>query len=102
MCTDGSKGVPLNEVYRGFGHWDLEHLPPIVNKRDHIVLFQLPVNKDSKEPPKPHISDTKWDSNHVRLPCATQNEYKTESTVSKTNKFMNHLEQFSCSFVVSE
>lgn len=83
MCTNASKGVPLNEIYRGFGKWDLDHLPPIVNKRDHIVLFQLPIDKDSKEPPKPHISETKWDANHVRLPCASQNEYKTESSVSK-------------------
>lgn len=82
MNTDNFKGVPLEQIYRGFDRWHLDHLPPIVNKRDHSVLFQLPISNDNTAPPpKPHIGEKKWDSNHVRLPCASQNEYKTESSV---------------------
>lgn len=81
MNTDNFKGVPLDQIYRGFDRWHLDHLPPIANKRDHTVLFQLPISNDDSAPPRPHIGEKKWDSNHVRLPCAAQNEYKTESSV---------------------
>lgn len=82
MSADNFKGVPFEQIYRGFDRWQLDHLPPIANKRDHTVLFQLPLSSDNSEPPAPHIGEKKWDSNHVRLPCAAQNEYKTESSVN--------------------
>lgn len=76
METDGNqRGNTMDEIYRGLNPWELTHLPPIVNKRDHAVLFQLPIDLNATEPPQPHRSDAKWDSNHVRLPCALQNEY---------------------------
>lgn len=81
MSSDSFKGVPLEQIYRGSEHYHLNHLPPIQNKRDHTVLFQLPIANGSTSPPKPHFGDIKWDSHHVKLPCATQNEYKTESLV---------------------
>lgn len=81
MSTDCFKGVPLEKIYRGPDQWHLNHLPPIQNKRDHIVLFELPIAQNSKTPPKPLRSEVKWDSYHVKLPCSPQNEYKTESAV---------------------
>lgn len=81
MSTDSFKGVPLEQVYRGFDQWHFDHLPPIANKRDHFVLFQLPIAKDSSKPPEPHRGEDKWDSNHVRLPYSHLSEYKTECGV---------------------
>lgn len=73
----------MDEIYRGLSAWELNHLPPIVNRRDHAVLFELPVNLNSTEPPKPHRGQPKWDSLHVRLPCAPQNEYIVADEVSE-------------------
>lgn len=83
MSTSCFEGVPLEKVYRGQSQWDLDHLPPIDNKRNHIVLFQLPISINSTQPPAPHKADIKWDQNHVKLPSALQNLYKTESSVIK-------------------
>lgn len=83
MSTDSFKGVPFDDIYRGNDAWHLNHLPPIVNKRDHIVLYQLPIEPNSTQPPKPYPGEHKWDSHHVRLPCALQNEYRTESSVKQ-------------------
>lgn len=69
-----SMGNSMEEIYRGLSPWELDHLPPIVNKHDHCVLIELPIDENSSEPPKPHRSELKWDSDHVRLPCAIQNE----------------------------
>lgn len=80
-----SGGSPFEDIYRGFGKCDLDHLPPIVNKRDHAVLFQLPIGDDLNQPPQPYKGEKLWDGNHVRLPCAKQNEYTKESNVSQFN-----------------
>ncbi|XP_055304353.1 poly(ADP-ribose) glycohydrolase-like [Sitodiplosis mosellana] len=84
MSTDSFKGVPLAKIYRGPNEWHLNHLPPIENKRHHVVLYQLPIAKDSTTPPKPHIGEAKWDANHVKLACSPHNEYKTESSSDPT------------------
>lgn len=76
------KGNSMQEIYRHINQWELPHLPPIVNKRDHAVLFKLPLDSNSTAPPEPHRSALKWDSNHVRLPCAPQNEYSVFNEVS--------------------
>lgn len=87
MTTDiDFKGNSMDEIYRGLNPWELPQLPPIVNKRDHSVLFQLPIHLNSTEPPQPHRSDAKWDSNHVRLPCAIQNEYLTHDEVYRIDR----------------
>lgn len=65
----------MEDIYRGLSEWELSHLPPIVNRRNHIVLFELPIDLNATEPPKPHDGQMKWDSLHVRLPCSPQNEY---------------------------
>lgn len=65
----------MGEIYRGLNEWELSHLPPIINRRNHIVLFELPIDLNSMQPPTPHAGQMKWDSLHVRLPCSPQNEY---------------------------
>lgn len=69
------RGTPMEEIYRGLSEWELSHLPPILNRRNHTVLFELPIDVNSTRPPKPHDGQMKWDSLHVRLPCSPQNEY---------------------------
>lgn len=82
MSTESFKGVLLSEIYGGRGAFDLEHLPPVANKRDHIVLYKLPLPVNSGRAPDAFKGENKWDANHVRMPCAPQNDYKTESAVS--------------------
>lgn len=79
----GWKGSPMHDIYRGTSQFELPQLPPIVNKRDHIVLFHLPFDSNASLPPKPHIGTPKWDQNHVRLPSAPQNEYFIVDEVNK-------------------
>lgn len=69
------RGTPFEEIYRGLSEWELSHLPPIMNRRNHTVLFELPIDVNSTIPPKPHGGQMKWDSLHVRMPCSPQNEY---------------------------
>lgn len=83
MSSKSFKGVDFEKIYRNSSKWDFDHLPPIVNKRDHIVSFQLPIEKDSTVP---HRGEIKWDANHVKLPFAKQNEYKAESLVKENLK----------------
>lgn len=73
LITDSFKGVPFN------GEWLLKRLPPIRNDYNHTVLFELPIGNDPKEPPKPQVGETKWNSKYVKLPCATENEYSVAS-----------------------
>lgn len=77
------RGSPMEDVYRRLSPWEFDYLPSIVNHRDHIVLYQLPWNKNATEPPSPHQSTLKWDSDHVRLPCSSRNEYKVKESVSE-------------------
>lgn len=81
MSNETFKGIPLSEIYGGRDAFDLQHLPPVANKRDHVVLFKLPITVNSSQPPEPYKGEKKWDQYHVRLPCAPQSEYQMESTV---------------------
>lgn len=84
------KGNTMEEIYRSINEWELSHFPPIINRRDHIVLFELPINLNSTEPPKPHKGHSKWDSNHVRMPCSSQNEYLVSDEVNFKFADTNH------------
>lgn len=97
MSAYNFKGVSLKKIYRGPNEWHLNHFPAIENRRSHAVLFELPLEKDSKTPPKPHEGEMKWDSSHVKLPCASQNDYKTESGVRISCFFIQLL--LKCLFV---
>lgn len=91
MSACNFKGVPLEAVYRGFEPFELDHLPKIENKRNHTVCFQLPIEQGSTKPPKPHVGEKKWDGNHVRLPCAVQNEYNATSGVNDNKAYYLNL-----------
>lgn len=81
MSSERFKGIPLSEIYCGRNAFDLDHLPPVAHKRDHIVLYKLPITVNSTRPPEPYKSESKWDPNHVRMPYALQSEHKSECTV---------------------
>lgn len=81
MSSENFKGVPLSEIYYGRDAFDLDHLPPVANKWDHIVLYKLPITVISTRPPDPYKGESKWDPNHVRMPYASQSEHKSESEV---------------------
>lgn len=83
--TENRVKIP-DEIYRFSDRWHLDHFPPITNKRNHTVLFQLPLPNDSSHPPEPRIGAHKWDLSHVRLPCSTENELQIKSLVRLTNK----------------
>lgn len=75
------------EIYRGHDRWHLDHLPPIANQRNHTILFQYPILIDQSKPPEPCIGRMKWDLNHVRLPCATENEFSADNVV----RYISHV-----------
>lgn len=81
MSSEAFKGVPLSEIYGGRGAYDLDHLPPVANKRDHTVLYKVPITENPNRVPAPFRGEIKWDPFHVRMPHAPQNEQKSESAV---------------------
>lgn len=84
MSSERFKGVPLDEIYGGRSAFDLDHLPEITNKRDHTVLFKVPITVSWSKTPEPYRGENKWDQQHVRMPHAPQSEYKSENTVSSS------------------
>lgn len=56
-------------------------MPPVENHRNHVVLYQLPWQANSAEPPVPHSGQLKWDPDHVRLPSSNRNEYTVKEDV---------------------
>lgn len=76
------RGNTMDEIYRGIGKFDLPTFAPIEYSDEHKVLFELPITENKDDPPKPHIGKTKWDSDHVRLPCAKQNTLTIDGEVS--------------------
>lgn len=89
--TDNIEKIP-DEFYRGADRWQLNHFPPIVNNRNHTVLFQLPLPDDASQPPQPRVGANKWDLNHVRMPYAAENVLKIKSSVSALTQM--YLERF--------
>lgn len=81
MSSETFKGVPLSEIYGGRSAFDLDHLPPIENKRGHTVLYKVPITVDWSKTPEPYRGESKWDQHHVRMPYAPQSEHKSENTV---------------------
>lgn len=85
MTTDHFKGTPLTEIHRGQRALDFDHLPPVENRRDHAVLYQLPIQPNINEPPEAHKGESKWDREHVCLPCDPRSVYKTDAEVTYKN-----------------
>lgn len=97
MNTDASKGAPMSAIYRDCDPFDLDHLPPVANKRDHIVLYKLPITGCPTRPPKPFKGENKWDQHHVRMPYDPQSKFKSENTVmvkTKNRKLLRTFTQF--------
>ncbi|KAH8291569.1 hypothetical protein KR018_000850, partial [Drosophila ironensis] len=69
------KGVTLEEVHRNLPLFELEHLPPVAAGGAHRVLYELPIREKENCPPRPYRAPGKWDSEHVRLPCAPESKY---------------------------
>ncbi|XP_016952039.1 poly(ADP-ribose) glycohydrolase [Drosophila biarmipes] len=81
-CHEESwRGVPMEAIHRHLQPFDLENLPPVSAGNHHRVLYQLPI-RDT--PPRPHKSPGKWDSEHVRLPCAPESKYPRENPDGST------------------
>ncbi|XP_016942495.2 poly(ADP-ribose) glycohydrolase [Drosophila suzukii] len=75
------RGVPMEAIHRNLHPFELENLPPVSAGNHHRVLYQLPI-RDT--PPRPHKSPGKWDSEHVRLPCAPESKYPRENPDGST------------------
>ncbi|XP_039438286.1 poly(ADP-ribose) glycohydrolase-like [Culex pipiens pallens] len=72
------RGVPMDIVYRGLDRFELRHFPEVRPSDDHTVLYNLPWDPDDTQPPAPRRSYSKWDANHVRLPCSHRSQYPVE------------------------
>ncbi|KAH8409185.1 hypothetical protein KR009_010148, partial [Drosophila setifemur] len=69
------RGKPMESVHRGLPPFELEHLGPVSPNNYHRVLYEIPIRESSDQPPRPHTAPGKWDSDHVRLPCAPESKY---------------------------
>ncbi|KAG4077916.1 hypothetical protein HA402_013850 [Bradysia odoriphaga] len=67
-------GHKMEDIYRLSSEWDLRHFPGVKPSPNHTVLYQTPIINVTV-PPIPHKGPGRWDANHVRLPCAQQNQY---------------------------
>lgn len=78
-------GASLEEIYGGQDKWKLDHLKQTAHSSGQILLFDLQFksSREYRNSPKPRMDDKKWDSDHVRLPCAEENELIDESYVCK-------------------
>ncbi|XP_017112375.1 poly(ADP-ribose) glycohydrolase [Drosophila elegans] len=75
------RGLPMEAIHRQRRPFELEHLPAVTAGNLHRVMYQLPI-RDT--PPRPHKSPGKWDSEHVRLPCAPESKYPREAADGST------------------
>lgn len=79
------RGVPIEAIHRGRQLFELEHLGPVTPGNLHRVLYQTPVKESPEQPPRPHKAPSKWDSEHVRLPCAPESKYPRENEDGTTS-----------------
>ncbi|KAH8273412.1 hypothetical protein KR026_003779 [Drosophila bipectinata] len=73
------RGQPIEAIHRGLHLFQLEHLGPVTPSNHHRVLYQTPIREPPDQPPRPHKAPGKWDSEHVRLPCAPESKYPREN-----------------------
>lgn len=92
MSTESFKGVEMSAIYGGRDAFDLEHLPPVENKRDHFVLYKLPIAVSLTRPPEPFRGESKWDPNHVRMPYNPQSVMQNENTVMRKRNQIEKLQ----------
>ncbi|XP_068725085.1 poly(ADP-ribose) glycohydrolase-like isoform X1 [Montipora capricornis] len=60
-------------------------LPPLLAQPDHTVLVRPSISGDFAVPPVPsHVNyRDKWDKNHVRMPCSSENLYPGQNSEKK-------------------
>ncbi|XP_032581039.1 poly(ADP-ribose) glycohydrolase [Drosophila sechellia] len=78
---DSWRGVSMEAIHRNRQPFELENLPPVTAGNLHRVMYQLPIRET---PPRPYKSPGKWDSEHVRLPCAPESKYPRENLDGST------------------
>nr|AAC28734.1 poly(ADP-ribose) glycohydrolase [Drosophila melanogaster] len=78
---DSWRGVSMEAIHRNRQPFELENLPPVTAGNLHRVMYQLPIRET---PPRPYKSPGKWDSEHVRLPCAPESKYPRENPDGST------------------
>ncbi|XP_017086402.1 poly(ADP-ribose) glycohydrolase [Drosophila eugracilis] len=78
---DSWRGVPMEAIHRNLDPYELDNLPDVTAGNNHRVMYQLPI-RDT--PPRPHKAPGKWDSEHVRLPCAPESKYPRENPDGST------------------
>ncbi|KAH8280646.1 hypothetical protein KR054_003406 [Drosophila jambulina] len=79
------RGVPIEAIHRGRRLFELEHLSPVAASNLHRVLYQNPIKEPPEHPPRPHKAPGKWDSEHVRLPCAPESKYPRQNEDGTTS-----------------
>ncbi|KAH8367284.1 hypothetical protein KR200_007754 [Drosophila serrata] len=79
------RGVPIEAIHRGRPVFELEHLSPVAASNMHRVLYKTPIKESPEQPPRPHKAPGKWDSEHVRLPCAPESKYPRENEDGTTS-----------------
>lgn len=78
------RGVPMDTIYRGLDRYELRHFKEVRPAEDHVVLYNMPIDPNGTEPPKPRRAYGKWDANHVRLPCSHRSQYPVEQEDGST------------------
>ncbi|XP_017872565.1 PREDICTED: poly(ADP-ribose) glycohydrolase [Drosophila arizonae] len=67
--------LPIEAVHRGLLPFELDHLGAVLPGAQHKVLYRHPIREPETEPPRPFRGAHRWDSDHVRLPCAPESKY---------------------------
>ncbi|SPP78169.1 poly(ADP-ribose) glycohydrolase isoform X1 [Drosophila guanche] len=73
------RGVPIEDIHRGLPLFQLEHMGAVSPSSLHRVMHKHPIRESIEVPPRPFKGAGKWDSDHVRLPCATESKYPREN-----------------------
>ncbi|XP_030380735.1 poly(ADP-ribose) glycohydrolase [Scaptodrosophila lebanonensis] len=72
------RGLPIEAMHRNLNVFELDLMTSVEPGPLHSVLHHFPIRVPDTMPPRPHRRPSKWDSHHVRLPCAPQSHYPVE------------------------
>ncbi|XP_017155880.1 poly(ADP-ribose) glycohydrolase [Drosophila miranda] len=73
------RGVPIEDIHRGLPLFQLEHMGAVLPSSLHRVMHKHPIRESIHVPPRPFKGAGKWDSDHVRLPCAPESKYPRDN-----------------------
>ncbi|KAM3958478.1 poly(ADP-ribose) glycohydrolase [Aphomia sociella] len=79
------RGVPFTEILGSQSPPNVPEFPVVCPSYNHAVLYHIPSSGilPTDGPPKPHISQDKWDQDHVRMPCSSHSLYPVEDINGK-------------------